>query len=110
MPLLRGIRHAARTGCTLALLIWGFVTVINLIDEFGPNISPFQKEYEVSLVVASLKKTDVRWLKRFPDWHPQIYVVDDEERKDVPLNKGHEAMVYLTYEALSYLNRCDALF
>lgn len=98
MPRFRAVRHVARTIGILALLIWAVVTVVNLIDKWGPEIPPFQKEYEVGLVVASLKKTDVQWLKKFPDWSPRIYVVDDDKRRDVPVNKGHEAMVYLTYE------------
>lgn len=99
MPLLlfRGIKHTARTICISSLLIWAVVTVVNLIDKWGPHIPPYEKEYDVGLVVASLKKTDVTWLNKFPDWSPQIYVVDNDVRKDVPINKGHEAMVYLTY-------------
>lgn len=54
------------------------------------------QRWEVELVVASIAKTDVRWLKDFSAWKPRIYVVDDAVSPGVPQNKGHEAMVYLT--------------
>jgi Protein of unknown function (DUF3431) len=51
------------------------------------------------LIVASIKGDKNEWIKKFlPDWVPKIYVVNDPKAKlRVPMNKGREAMVYLTY-------------
>lgn len=56
-------------------------------------------EYDVELVVASLKQQSTSWyLKYFPDWKSNIYIVDEAASPlTVPRNKGNEAMVYLTY-------------
>ncbi|KAJ1326453.1 DUF3431 domain-containing protein [Microdochium nivale] len=58
-----------------------------------------QVSHRVELIVASTKSEDTGWVtKHFTDWHPQIYVVDDEHAAlTVPANRGREAMVYLTY-------------
>ncbi|KAF2454773.1 hypothetical protein BDY21DRAFT_290462 [Lineolata rhizophorae] len=57
------------------------------------------EERRKTIVVASMKKEDTSWLsKRLLDWDKKIYIVDDPSAElTVPLNKGHEAMVYLTY-------------
>ncbi|EEA22338.1 hypothetical protein TMatcc_008222 [Talaromyces marneffei ATCC 18224] len=64
-------------------------------------------EYDVELVVASLKQQHTSWYSTyFPDWKSNIYVVDDPGASlTVPLNKGNEAMVYLTY----IIDRYDTL-
>ena len=51
------------------------------------------------LVVASVHGEDVSWIhRRLPDWSASVYVADDPTADlTVPENKGHEAMVYLTY-------------
>lgn len=56
-------------------------------------------EYDVELVVASLSRQNTSWyLKYFPDWKSNIYIVDEAAAPlTVPQNKGNEAMVYLTY-------------
>lgn len=53
---------------------------------------------DVELVVASMKKENVTWLNDYLlDWKKNIYVVDDPNaRLTVPVNKGREAMVFLT--------------
>ena len=50
------------------------------------------------LVVAALKDDDVSWIKRrLPTWQASVYRVNDPKAEfTVPLNKGREAMVYLT--------------
>ena len=50
------------------------------------------------LVVAKLKHEDTEWIGEYlPDWSRSIYVVDDPNAElSVPINKGREAMVYLT--------------
>ena len=52
----------------------------------------------VELVVASIRSDDVSWLQKYlPQWKANIYVVDDKSAPlTTPLNKGREAMVYLT--------------
>lgn len=57
------------------------------------------QHYEAALVVASQTKDNTTWLREgFTGWRKEIYVVDDATaRLTVPVNKGREAMVYLTY-------------
>ena len=59
-----------------------------------PQKPAFRKEF----VVASLKQDDTSWLQEhFSDWKANIYVVNDQAAQlTVPVNKGREAMVYLT--------------
>jgi len=54
---------------------------------------------DVEMVVASMKKENVTWLDDFLlDWKKNIYVVDDPTAPlTVDVNKGREAMVFLTY-------------
>lgn len=51
------------------------------------------------LVVASIVGEDTSWIEEnLPDWGRNVYVTDDPGASlTVPVNKGHEAMVYLTY-------------
>lgn len=53
---------------------------------------------DVEMVVASMKKENVTWLDDFLlDWKKNIYVVDDPTAPlTVDVNKGREAMVFLT--------------
>ncbi|KAL2828055.1 hypothetical protein BDW59DRAFT_143713 [Aspergillus cavernicola] len=64
-----------------------------------------------SMVVASMKGDDVSWLhKFFPDWHKNIYVVDDKKAElTVKQNKGRESMVYLTYIIDNYDSLPDSI-
>jgi hypothetical protein len=50
------------------------------------------------LVVVSLRGEDTSWIREhLPDWNSSIFVVDDPHAKlTVPVNKGREAMAYLT--------------
>src|SRR3569833_2364994 len=52
-----------------------------------------------SLVVASLKRENTQWIQRhFPTLNAFVYVVDDPHAHLAsPMNKGYEAMGYLTY-------------
>lgn len=54
---------------------------------------------ETGIVVASTTKEDASWVYRhFAHWNPQVYTADNQSAAlTVPRNKGHEAMVYLTY-------------
>lgn len=59
-------------------------------------------EEKVELVVASMRKENVTWLHEYlPNWKKNIYVVDDPTAEfTVPLNKGREAMVFLTWVSI----------
>ena len=63
-------------------------------------IRPFQSPYieEKRIVVASLEGDDTSWIqRRLPDWPVSRYIVDDDDANHtVAINKGREAMVYLT--------------
>lgn len=64
-----------------------------------PDLSGGHYEERVDVVVASMKKENTSWISAaFPQWTHRIYVVDDPDAAlTVPMNKGHEVMVYLTY-------------
>ncbi|KAF2967565.1 hypothetical protein GQX73_g5968 [Xylaria multiplex] len=70
-----------------------------------PTPTPGNRELE--LVVASVRAEDTSWFHTYlPSWHKNIYVADDPDASlTVPLNKGREAMVYLTY----MIDRYDSL-
>lgn len=52
----------------------------------------------VALVVAAITADDTTWVGAFSDWTRHIYVADDPNSNPlIPLNKGREATVYLTY-------------
>lgn len=57
------------------------------------------KKPGVEIVVASMAEEDTTWLAEYlPEWKTNIYVVNDARaRLTVPMNKGRESMVYLTY-------------
>ena len=87
----------------LALIIFGYIIRSSFIVHKLPPLvlepqdtvpSTFRKE----LVVASLRDDDTSWLqKNLPDWKANIYVVNTHSAPlTVPVNKGREAMVYLT--------------
>ncbi|KAK1762914.1 hypothetical protein QBC33DRAFT_460525 [Phialemonium atrogriseum] len=63
----------------------------------------------VEIVVASMKHEDTRWIPRYiAEWPRQVYVVDDPHSPlTVPVNKGREAMVYLTHLIDNYDHLAD---
>ncbi|KAJ2904733.1 hypothetical protein MKZ38_007351 [Zalerion maritima] len=56
----------------------------------------------VELVVGKIKNEVTNWITdNLGHWNVSIYEVDDQNAElNVPMNKGHEAMVYLTYDSL----------
>ena len=66
---------------------------------FSPGVAKSPSEtYTRTLVVARLKSDDVSWPQEVEGLNRSIYTVGDENSSlTVPKNKGHEAMVYLTY-------------
>ncbi|KAF2757113.1 hypothetical protein EJ05DRAFT_493519 [Pseudovirgaria hyperparasitica] len=63
------------------------------------------------VVIASTKDEDTSWLEKdVPDVKSVIYKVDDPTAEfTVPMNKGHEGMVYLTYLIDNYDNLPDVM-
>ena len=62
-----------------------------------PNPGPIGDD-DIEMVIASTRKDNVTWLNDYLlDWKKNIYVVDDSSAAlTVPMNKGREAMVFLT--------------
>lgn len=65
----------------------------------APSPPPARAEFTTTLVVASTSEDNTTWLyNSFSDWQKSVYVVDDSQANlTVPVNKGRESMVYLTY-------------
>ncbi|KAH0286430.1 hypothetical protein KCU62_g6747, partial [Aureobasidium sp. EXF-3399] len=68
------------------------------------SAKPPGSNYTRGLTIARMKHEDTSWVDEEDlDLEQYIYVVDDPEASlRVPQNKGHEAMVYLTYVIDSY--------
>ena len=66
-------------------------------DPFAPDpVRPAEKE----LVFAAMEASNMSWVEEhLPDWRTNIYRADakGQDALTVPINKGNEAMVYLTY-------------
>ena len=73
------------------------------ISTYPPgNLKPLGDDYTRTLVVSRTSLEDTEWIERFLGDDPlltrAVYTVDDSDADlTVPRNKGHEAMVYLTY-------------
>jgi hypothetical protein len=56
---------------------------------------------KTELVFAAIEASNMSWVqKNLPDWRVNIYRADGKQNETdltVPVNKGNEAMVYLTY-------------
>jgi hypothetical protein len=62
-------------------------------DRFVPDPIP-----EKELVFAAMQASNMSWVEEhLPDWRANIYRADAKHGLTVPINKGNEAMVYLTY-------------
>jgi hypothetical protein len=86
-------RHFESTGGTMIESSW---TIPNFSHE---SAKPSGSNYTRGLTIACMKHEDTSWTD-IEDLGVEkyIYVVDDPEASlRVPKNKGHEAMVYLTY-------------
>jgi hypothetical protein len=66
-------------------------------DRLVPDPIPAEKE----LVFAAMEASNMSWVEEhLSDWKTNIYRVDAKHKDvglTVPVNKGNEAMVYLTY-------------
>ncbi|KAI5304114.1 hypothetical protein KEM56_006840 [Ascosphaera pollenicola] len=77
---------------------------------FTPGkIRPPGSNYTRTLVIARTKEENTDWIAQaLPDLHTAIYVAnDDQSPLHPPVNKGHEAMIYLTYLIDNYKNLPD---
>ncbi|KAH8692022.1 hypothetical protein BGW36DRAFT_386836 [Talaromyces proteolyticus] len=84
-----------------------FVVENDIVNAVASTPSFFPERLELSLnptppvelVVASTSQQNTSWYSKFfPDWGSNIFTVDDQfSPLKIPRNKGHEAMVYLTY-------------
>lgn len=55
------------------------------------------------LVFAAMEASNMSWVdENLSDWTANIYRADAGQGLTVPINKGNEAMVYLTYVALRF--------
>ena len=78
---------------------------INMVDPFASPFLPGEAKppgsnYTRNLVVAKTKEEEAGWLETedIGEITQMIYTVDDQHAPlHVPMNKGHEVMVYLTY-------------
>lgn len=66
------------------------------------NLKPAGESYTRALIAGRLTSEETTWLDTYlptePQLTPYIYVVNDRTAPlHTPINKGHEAMVYLTY-------------
>lgn len=72
---------------------------------------PAEQNSSRTLVIASTSQEDTTWLAYLdnePGLSTAVYVVDDSNaRLTVPVNKGHEVMVYLTYIIDNYHQLSD---
>lgn len=78
------------------------------------KLKPHGEPYTRNLVIGRLTSENTTWLDEYMsitnDQHlnPHIYVVDDHTAPlHTPMNKGHEAMVYLTYLIDNYDSLAD---
>ncbi|KAI2627149.1 hypothetical protein GGS21DRAFT_255716 [Xylaria nigripes] len=107
------IRRPRKWFIATALLINIFFLAFRGYNPLNPAWAHQEYDYnpaqdrELELVVASVRTEDVSWLhEQLPDWHKEIYIADNSSAAlTVPMNKGREAMVYLTY----LIDRYDSL-
>jgi len=68
---------------------------------------------EKALVIASTSSSNLTWLPAAHSayWTPRVYVTDDPAAEyRVPVNKGNEAMAYLTFIIDHYAHLPDVMF
>lgn len=75
----------------------GFEAITIHEDDPGEPVPPNERE----LVFAAMRASDMSWVEEnVSEWPVNIYRADvppGEDGLTVPMNKGNEAMVYLTY-------------
>jgi hypothetical protein len=80
-------------------------TVINDDNPLAPDpTQPPTKPAAKELVFAAMEASNMSWVEEhLSDWRTNIYRADakGQDALTVPINKGNEAMVYLTYVTLT---------
>ena len=113
MMFARSQRSFYLTACACSvLLLLGYHYHYNVVQDptappetvkskrpFRPGMAkPLNEPYTRTLVMGRLKSEDVSRTGELRGLNLSIYTVDDENATlQVPKNKGHEAMVYLSY-------------
>lgn len=71
-------------------------------DDRKLRVNGGPKVRRTAVVVASQASENATWInEHFPHWEQNVYRVDDSSAAlTVPMNKGRESMVYLTYVCL----------
>ncbi|MCJ1288966.1 hypothetical protein MMC34_000497 [Xylographa carneopallida] len=70
----------------------------------NPTPPPSPAPPSKAIVIGKLASEDTSWVTReLPDWHPFIYSVDNTSAAlHTPVNKGREALAYLSYVVEHY--------
>ena len=110
----RGPKLTSLSTLVLLLFCVWFLVLIPFLSRHGglsfrpqrPNRAP-----PIELVVASTKHENTTWVhQHLPEWSRKVYVVDDPQNAlTVPVNKGREAMVFLTYLVDNYYSLPDTV-
>jgi len=95
----------------LIIVILAFLRWTNPSTSFQSIIYPNNHPTK-ALIMASTTAADLSWLSEVPpEWTQHIYLTDDPEASlTVPINKGNEAMVYLTFIIDNYPSLPDIIF
>ncbi|KLJ06534.1 hypothetical protein EMPG_10077 [Blastomyces silverae] len=88
------------------------VPPLEYLPDFSPGVpKPPGSHYSRALIIPRLQKVDVSWISsQVRDVQQFVYVVDDPSAPlHPPVNKGNEAMVYLTFLIDHYDNLPDIM-
>ncbi|KAJ4305821.1 hypothetical protein N0V90_001353 [Kalmusia sp. IMI 367209] len=113
----KSTRHSTTTSSSIAHKLSIIDTPLGAVD-FNSSASFAQSmtgakagnsKRQTAVVVAKSKFDNATWLEEyFPQWEKHIYSVDDWTADlTVPVNKGRESMVYLSYIIDKYDNLPD---
>ncbi|KAH8807544.1 hypothetical protein F5884DRAFT_674713 [Xylogone sp. PMI_703] len=113
-----GVRISSRVAQATALVLLSYAVIYlylrplsrgflvppspSALPEVGSKTEVVESQPELPdkvVVVGHLRNESIEWIaENLPDWQHAIYTVDDPDASlKPPTNKGHEAMVYLTY-------------
>ncbi|KAI4936661.1 hypothetical protein J4E86_011278 [Alternaria arbusti] len=96
----RPIRTPFIATCLVLLSVLTFWKLSsNVPNEPYGGIALNEGQFDKALVIASMKHENTSWFyDELPEWRKYVYVVNDPTAElTVPLNKGRESMVYLSF-------------
>ncbi|RDW73708.1 hypothetical protein BP5796_07150 [Coleophoma crateriformis] len=109
-----------RAVATLLKPVLSLVTILFMLQYsglFSRSHKSGNSKISKSLIIASQRSSDLTWLApaaKAGGWDVHTYITDGNptalQPHTVPLNKGNEAMVYLTYIIDNYDNLPDVMF